>query len=195
MQETKICPFCAEEILAKSAFCRFCGKDVHDKTGDTKVCPYCAEEIKAVAIVCRFCKRDLTETQKAIEPKNVQIKKELEKPIGGFWYLIIGIASLVVLVVIVLAIDYLVFSNTDNIYYDETFDSRYRIYGFVIYAALVWLSTKGRYGSMDISNILIMMVWTIIPILNWAAVYYVGKGVYMEFTKQDYVVQVYERIN
>ncbi len=77
-EETKVCPFCGQEILKIAKKCKFCKKflpendesvqsqspDGDNSTPDvqqsvdtkTKKCPYCGEEILAAAKKCKFCK-------------------------------------------------------------------------------------------------------------------------------------------
>jgi hypothetical protein len=56
-----------------------------------------------------------------------------------------------------------------------------------VISGLIWLlATKGRYGNFKILNLLIILFWSLIPILNWGIVYYLGKGVYMWVSDQEY---------
>jgi hypothetical protein len=50
-----------------------------------------------------------------------------------------------------------------------------------------WLiATKGRYGELKISSLLVMLVWIFVPVISWAVPYYFGKGLFMLATKQEY---------
>ena len=52
----------------------------------------------------------------------------------------------------------------------------------------IWLlSARGKYGTLTIRNLLVTALWMVIPILNWTIIYYLGKGLYMAMTRQDFV--------
>ena len=49
MEETKLCPFCGQEIKSSAKKCIHCGKWLEKK------CPACGEWIKIDANKCRYC--------------------------------------------------------------------------------------------------------------------------------------------
>lgn len=63
--ETKVCPYCGEEILAVAKKCKHCGEflpaEPVQNENKTKTCPYCGEEILAVAKKCKHCGEFLDE--------------------------------------------------------------------------------------------------------------------------------------
>lgn len=92
-----------------------------------------------------------------------------------------GIIGLAIAAYIILEILFSADASVDSI---ELFAGFLGLSHYVI----IWLlSTKGRYGVFKFSNLLIMFIWMMIPIINWGVVYYFGKGIYMWLTKQDYV--------
>lgn len=60
--ETRLCPFCAEEVKAAAVKCKHCGSALplavpaHQGT-----CPYCKEAINPKATKCKHCKSFLCE--------------------------------------------------------------------------------------------------------------------------------------
>ena len=64
-KETKTCPYCGEEILAKAVKCKHCGEFLDDSRSRVhngmKKCPYCAELIPQNATFCSICETSLTE--------------------------------------------------------------------------------------------------------------------------------------
>lgn len=104
----------------------------------------------------------------------------------GVWYLLIGLIAMLGWAAVVLLISYFFYPSATYDYW-HLFDTIVGI-GSLLGLVLTWLlATRGRYGKYSISRLLIMLVWMFIPILNWAVVYYLGKGIYMTATKQSYI--------
>ena len=72
MEETKICPYCGEEILAVAKKCKHCGEWLEAKVieKEKKACPICGEQIDVDIEICPHCKEPIIE-KKDSEEKSV----------------------------------------------------------------------------------------------------------------------------
>jgi hypothetical protein len=114
-------------------------------------------------------------------------KRELPRPASRFWYFVLGWGMWVVLLIALFVFDTALWSFG----IPATNWDAYEALGYgagIAFVVLVWLgATKGRYGTLKLSNLLIMVVWLFVPGLNLTIPYYFGKGLYMIATKQEYV--------
>lgn len=90
MNETKVCPYCGEEILAVAKKCKHCGEWLDKPKQPQKSCPVCGETIDAKAEICPFCKELTNGSENSPEPMNCdpQISRSAgsaRKWYDGFW--------------------------------------------------------------------------------------------------------------
>jgi hypothetical protein len=58
--ETRLCPYCKEEIKADAIKCKHCGSRLTpEKPSHGGTCPYCKEDIHPEATRCKHCRSDL----------------------------------------------------------------------------------------------------------------------------------------
>ncbi len=73
-KETKVCPYCGEEILAKAIKCKHCGEFLDNNSykqvnNEMKKCPFCAEMIPKDAIFCNICESSLNKNTTNEKPQ------------------------------------------------------------------------------------------------------------------------------
>ena len=93
------------------------------------------------------------------------------KLLSDFWYVVIGFITNILISLFIAGVMY------------GSFD-----FGVFLYLAytffLTYISTLGRYGKVNFYGFVNLVVWSAVPIVNWAVVYYFGKGLYFSYTKQ-----------
>jgi hypothetical protein len=141
---------------SKSTMCSNCKKLCDE---GMKFCPHCGHSLK------------VSETQSD--------NQDLQKPLGCFAYTLIGIISPLLPVLVIY------FLSLSNIFTEDALAVIAALLSLGIYPAVWFFAAKGWYGKVDFYGYINVFLLSFIPFLNWLVVYYLGKGLYMFFTKQE----------
>jgi hypothetical protein len=86
--ETRLCPYCKEEVKAVALRCKHCLADIAPTRPDHGgVCPLCREEINADAIRCKHCKATLVPGARSVlggvrRPARIIARRPVEDPVN-----------------------------------------------------------------------------------------------------------------
>lgn len=121
----------------------------------------------------------------------VKLERELHEVVYWFLGAALAVATVVVVLGSLLAIDFVIYGLTGS---GETADSVWE--GLSGLASLlgplfaISIATMGRYGKMAVTNFLITFVICAMPVLGFVTLpYYVGKGLWMLVTRQKAIIK------
>jgi hypothetical protein len=137
------------------------------------ICPNCRQQTEQGMQFCPHCGHSL------LPAKPVEDRQDLQRPIGCFWYVLIGIVAPFVPVVAI----YLISSS--GIFTQNAIAIIAVLLSLGIYPAIWYFAAKGRYNKVNLFGYLNMVIWSVVPFADWWVVYYLGRGLYMTFSKQE----------
>lgn len=110
-------------------------------------------------------------------PKSIKHKDQLEKPLGSCSYLLIGFIFANFTPVLLYLFVYVI--PVDDVSLVFAFLS------LLVFFSILYFSTIGRYGKLSFYGVVNIFVLLFIPIVNWWAAYYLGRGIHMKVSKQQ----------
>lgn len=123
---------------------------------------------------CPHCGRNLLASTPLKEEH-----QELQRPIGCFWYVLIGLIVPISPVIVI----YLL--SVSNIFTENTIEVIAALLSLGIYPTIWYFAAKGRYNKVNLFGYLNLVALSFVPFANWLVVYYLGKGLYMAYSKQE----------
>lgn len=138
------------------------------------------------ATFCPKCKKPATDGLQfcpscgsSLEFGNPRKAEDLGKNLGCLEYSLIGIIFPLLPVFIIL-----LFAKT-NIFTQNAL-AVFAILVSIFYYPTIWFfATRGWYNKVNFYGYINVLLLSFVPLLNWWVVYYLGKGLYMTYTKQE----------
>ncbi len=100
-KDTKICPFCGEEIKVIAKKCKYCGEFLDNEESQAekvKICPFCCEEIPENSEICPECGEKLDKDDKETNDCSDKIMScKVSHPVS----LIIKISAVLVILIVI----------------------------------------------------------------------------------------------